>query len=158
MNKLNLCQEAFSNFLISNFLITNFPYLSVVTKPIIHHTKDECYLSFINGRCCYLQFMPIVEYQEEQRNYFLQNWQLIVNEFPKYTLKFIKYQFIRPTLHEWIHLIYTNQWDNIEDMIDFDLLLDDIFITEMDQMPYKFDESMYGWIYKNYILLVVMNV
>jgi hypothetical protein len=158
MNKQELCEQTLCQEAFANFLTINVPYLSILTKPILYHTKDEFYVSIINRKCCYLQCIPIIEYQEEQRDSLLQNWHLIVIQYPEYTLKFIKHNFTLPTLDEWIHLIHTNKWDIIEDWIDFDLLLNDIFMNEMKQMPYKLDETMYGWIYQNYILLVEMNV
>ena len=62
----------------------------------------------------------------------------------------MKHEFVQLTKSKILNMIAQQQWNELEDMIDFDLLVDEI-ITDAHLYPQSNDRI---WIYKENVLLL----
>jgi len=113
----------------------------------------DVYILYINKNiACHFSIFPLSSMEEDIKYnlLILQQWKIFIIDYTDFIIAHIKHEFVQPTKSNILNMIAHQQWDELEDMIDFDLLVDEI-IVDAHINPQTHDRI---WIYKENVLML----
>ena len=101
---------------------------------------------------CHFSIMSLHDMEQDIKYNLLtlQQWKIFIVDYIDFIIAHMKHEFVQPTKSTILNMISQQQWDELEDMIDFDLLVDEI-IVDAQLTPQTYDRI---WIYKENVLML----
>ena len=142
-------------------ILKDFIYNGGVYNPDTVKTIDivtdinypEVHILYINKNIvCHFAIMTLHDMEQDIKYNLLtlQQWKIFIVDYLDFIIENMKHEFVRPTKPIILNMIARQQWDELEDMIDFDLLVDEI-IVDAQLTPQTYDRI---WIYKENVLML----